>query len=677
MAARKVISLRGSGTAQQFFFDMPITKVVSSATFQLHYSTTPVLRPNESSLDLMLNGTPVSSLPLIPGADQQSEIVLPTDLLTTENVVALQLQGRCEACARTPQMPWMTIDTASTLSLSGTKLYLPNDLSLLPAPFFDRSGQRSWSLPVAFSAKPDADTLQAASAIASWFGIFSDVRGMRFPVSVSELPQGNAIVFVLRDSQLAADLALPAKAGPLIAMRDNPRDPYGKLLILAGARSEDLLVAARALVTRQGFPQRTDVFYVPSDLRLPAQAAYQAPRWLKTDQPALIGTYTTEDRLKLQGAGSIDVYFRLPPDLYLKWRQTVPLRLAYAYGGVDPGVRAGLGVRLNGENVGDIALEPSSSRMERSNVVEIPTGKLQPYTNTLTIDFYFGSNRQPGNAREFVAIHRDSSLDLRGIPHSVVLPRLELFADAGYPFTQWADVSRTAVVMPVAPTPTEYEELLDVGGFFGAQTGSPATAISVTDSEHIENYRDHDLLLLGNAVSQPLLSEWSGHMPLETTSDGMRLNDQPTPSRLLHSQWPFRDKDRQKLASLLDGRSPLDLVVEDFISPFRADRSVIALISRDRDDSAAVAAMFMPDAHQGPIYGGVAVSQAGRFQSFLVGTSAYRTGDLGPVDQTAVFLFESYWLIPIFVVFLAFLISAWLHGATERVAAQRLAAGNS
>jgi hypothetical protein len=121
----------------------------------------------------------------------------------------------------------------------------------------------------------------------------------------------------------------------------------------------------------------------------------------------------------------------------------------------------------------------------------------------------------------------------------------------------------------------------------------------------------------------------------------------------------------------------LDLVVEDFVSPYRGDRSVIALMPRDRNDSQAVAALFMPASHQGPVYGGVAVSQAERFQSFLVGTSAYRTGDLGPVAQTTVFLIESYWLIPIFVVFFAFVIGAWVRQGTERVAAQRLAAGKA
>src|SRR6202007_2474089 len=102
---------------------------------------------------------------------------------------------------------------------------LKNDLSLLPIPFFDPAAQRSWALPIVFSSSPSFHTLQAAAAITSWFGAFSDVRGVRFPVSIGELPEGNAVVFALRNSELAARLSLPSQPGALIAMRDNPRDP--------------------------------------------------------------------------------------------------------------------------------------------------------------------------------------------------------------------------------------------------------------------------------------------------------------------------------------------------------------------------------------------------------------------------------------------------------------------
>src|SRR5439155_1216274 len=117
----------------------------------------------------------------------QNEIPLPTDLLTNDNTLTFQLHGSCTACRHT-SAPWITINPNSVLSLSGTRLALANDLALLPVPFFDSAGQHSWSLPVVFSGRPDMDALEAGSVVASWFGIFSDFRGVRFPVTVGELP---------------------------------------------------------------------------------------------------------------------------------------------------------------------------------------------------------------------------------------------------------------------------------------------------------------------------------------------------------------------------------------------------------------------------------------------------------------------------------------------------------
>ncbi len=138
----------------------------------------------------------------------------------------------------------------SQLDLSGTRLPLPNDLALLPVPFFDSASQHSWNLPVVFSDRPGLDALKAASIVTSWFGIFSDFRGVRFPVTVGDLPDGNAVVFALRGSELASKLTLPSRPGAVLAIRDNPRDPYGKLLVIAGDSPDDLVSAARSLVTR-------------------------------------------------------------------------------------------------------------------------------------------------------------------------------------------------------------------------------------------------------------------------------------------------------------------------------------------------------------------------------------------------------------------------------------------
>jgi cellulose synthase (UDP-forming) len=665
----KTLSLQGSGASLNLFFGEPVTKVTTSATLKLSYSA-PSLRANEAQLELTLNGAEVGSIALSPGSAQQTEFPLPTDLLTNDNTLTFRLQGKCESCA-SKRAPWVTLDPHSTVILSGTRLSLANDLSLLPLPFFDPSGLRSWSLPVVFGDSPDDVALEGAALAASWLGVLSDVRGVQFPVSVGEFPNGNALVFALRDSHLLEGLALPTGAGPLLAMRDNPRDPYGKLLIVTGENSDDLLAGARALTSANWWPHVSGVRAKP--VSLPARQAYDAPRWLRADRASAIGTYTTAERLKLQGTGSISLYFRLPPDLFLRARQSVPLLLKYQYRGVPDGAQAALHVRLNGKDIDSIHLKSSSNPVEQSVVFRLPTGSLLAYTNTLTVDFYFERNTPQQDVRPSFAIDRDSSLDLRGIPHSVVLPRLELFADAGYPFTQRPDLSRTAVIMPNAPTSAEYETLLDMAGFFGAQTGALASGLTITGDDHLDRAQEKDLVLIGTPDSQPLLREWAGQMPLGLSGSEMRVNESEPSTLLLHPEWPFREYDGRRLRRQLGGNTNFDTIVESFVSPLRADRLVVAIVPSGPSAMEAVRALFTPAERQGPVYGGVAVSQNARFESFLVGTLAYHAGDLDRYQYSTVFLIEKYWLVPLFVLLLAIVIVAWVRWSTERVAEQRLA----
>jgi cellulose synthase (UDP-forming)/cellulose synthase operon protein B len=667
LAERRWIALTTAGSSQNFFLDMPLTKIITSATLDLRYNA-PLLRAGESSILLWLNGTKVGSVPLAPGK-QQAELPLPTDLLTTQNTLTIQLQGACAACKNNGS-PWVTFDPASQLNLSGARLPLANDLALLPVPFFDSASQHAWTLPVVFADRPSAEALEAASAVTSWFGIFSDFRGVRFPVTIGELPAGNAVVLVLRSSELFSRLSLPAKPGALIAVRENPRDPYGKLLILAGEKPSDLLTAARALVTRNNAQAHTDTVNV-SSANISLVRAQTAPRWLDTRKPASIGTYTTAERLKLKGSGSIYLYFRIPPDLFLAARQSVPLLLKFSYGGVTS-QRAALHIRLNDRDIDSLPLRASDSSVSREELFRLPTDRLRPYTNTLSVDFDLGSEALPVTKSQFAAIGRDSSLDLSGLPHSVVLPRLELFADSGYPFTASPDLARTAVVLPEAPTEADYETLLGLMGFFGAQTGTPVMRITITNAGGVEQARDNDLILLGTPTTQPLLKAWADDMPL-ALGDDLRLNNQPAPSPLLHPEWPFRNADRSRLAALLASRTPLDVVVEAFVSPLLPDRTVVAIVPRGAGSLDAIASMLTPALEKGPIYGAVAVAQSGRFQSFLVGTAAYHSGHLDPVEQSRIWLSEHYFFLPLVVMLLAFPIAGWLYSVTERVAARRLA----
>ena len=68
----------------------------------------------------------------------------------------------------------------------------------------------------------------------------------------------NAIVVTDNASSLPAGLSLGNVNGPMVAMRTNPSDQYGKVLIVAGTNGDEVLVAAQAMALRSGMLNGAD-----------------------------------------------------------------------------------------------------------------------------------------------------------------------------------------------------------------------------------------------------------------------------------------------------------------------------------------------------------------------------------------------------------------------------------
>ena len=59
------------------------------------------------------------------------------------------------------------------------------------------------------------------------------------------------------------------------------------------------------------------------------------------------------------------------------------------------------------------------------------------------------------------AIDPDSTIDLTGFPHYTAMPNLAYFANSGYPFTKYADLAETVVIMPDTPVVQDVEVSVD------------------------------------------------------------------------------------------------------------------------------------------------------------------------------------------------------------------------
>ena len=253
----------------------------------------------------MLNGALIASLPVPEkAADVQNalttSLTLPSELLARNNVLGFQFIGHytlsCEDPANT--VLWGRVENNSSIDVSGSLLPLSDNLNLLPLPFYDESvGSTTASIPFAFANEPSPGALQAAGIVASWFGIRAKSRALTFPVTLDgRLPKGNVVLFVDQPSGLPPGLDL-GTGGPVIAVRTNPSDPFGKVLIIAGDDGSQLVTAARSLALENNVFQGSTVQV--SDFQMPAaRQADDAPLWLRTDRVSPLWNYSQEPRCR-------------------------------------------------------------------------------------------------------------------------------------------------------------------------------------------------------------------------------------------------------------------------------------------------------------------------------------------------------------------------------------------
>ncbi len=546
-------------------FTLPQSHVARSATFHVNYAFSPSLIPQLSHLKLILNGTLFATIQPTAGkfggsdgSDTEADFNIPPELLVHSNTLTIEFVGHyttgCEDSANTSL--WARVDRNTSLDIRGDLLPLADDLKQLPIPFVDSAAIQPLSIPMVFPSQPSFKAIQAAGIVASYFGLISFDRPVRFPVSIGTIPQSNAIVIAENATVLDAALKLSAITEPTVAMRTNPNDPYSKILIITGASVDDAVIAAQALALHSGLLNGAQSSI--SNFVLPAkQSPDAAPRWARTDQTIPLVTTGELQGAKLQGDGAavLNAYFRIPPDLYNDpGNDNARLHLAYRYNSIPIGANSSLQVRLNSAFVGSAPLPPGqdTSRATQTDVA-VPVASLRPFSNTLSFDYAFQlAHKQncddgaPVNLQG--AILQDSYLDLRGYPHWTPLPNLEIFANAGFPFTRFADLSETTVVLPPAPTQQEIETFVTLMGHFSRQTGSPGLRVVVAGPDALQNGAATDFLIIGAGDDQPAFSKLGSHLPVSLSGEQVHVAAAapiPNPvhdirgffASLLHNAW--------------------------------------------------------------------------------------------------------------------------------------------
>ncbi len=693
LGALQPIELRSVDGRRTLSFSMRNDEVITAAKLSLMYGWSPALIPELSHLKIMLNDELMTSLPLPREKNDShaSEVQLDPSLLIDFNRLTLGLIAHYTRDCEDPMHStlWANVSNQSKLDLTVRHLRLPNDLGLLPAPFFDRLDIRKLKLPFVFFAQPNNEVLHAAGVVASWFGSLSGYRGAEFPVVINTLPVGNGVVVAL--GAPPEGLGLPAITGASLAVVTNPRNPNAKLLLIMGRDANELGLAARALAL--GRPTLTGSYVNVTQLQdIPARKPYDAPNWIPTDRPVHFSELSRPHELQVEGftPDSVRVNFNVPPDIF-SWRSKgVPLELHYRYTERPVADKSTLNVHINDllvkslpldsvpgklEKVGE-ALLPENGRVGSKELMLIPHDKIYGQ-NQLQLRYFFDYTKQ-GSCKDVYlynergAVDADSTIDFSSFPHYTALPNLSFFANDGFPFTRMADLSETAVVMPDNAAPADLETYLMLMGRMGKMTGYPAIRHVLVSAANVDANADKDMIVIGTVGNQPLLARWADQMHplLENGSHKLKL---PSPFQRLMSRWENEDlEDAMHRAGdlLTKGEGGLGALVA-FESPLKKGRSVVVLSGDSADQISALAAsMFDPKTTE-RFHGDLVLQSGTRIEGFQMGPTYY-VGKLPWWTALHWYLSKQPLLLFVLAGLAALLLAAVVFRLLRKLAAQRL-----
>ena len=687
-AGSSQVELHGIDSSHSIYFTLPQTHVARTAKIHVFYTFSPSLLPQLSHIKLMMNGTLFATIEPTPNAagatssqTGEAEFSIPPELMVHNNALTMQFIGHyvmvCEDPANTTL--WSRVHRNTYLDIQGDLLPLADDLKQMPLPFLDPAIVQPLSLPVVFGGAPTAKAIQAAGIVTSYFGMISESRTVRFPVKIGGLPPGNVVVVSDNPSNMPAGLGMSSITQPTVAMRTNPNDPWGKVLVIAGSDSDQVVTAAQALAMHSDLIQGS--LATIENLGLPArQAPDAAPRWARTDQTVALWDYSSADSLQGDGSAPLNVYFRIAPDIFYSERPNAILRLSYRYNSIPIGPISSMQVRVNNAFLGSVPLIPGQEASRKMQLdVPVPVVNLRPFSNSLSFDFTFQllkkSNCQdttPINMQG--AVLRDTFLDLRGYPHYAPMPNLEIFANAGFPFTRLADLAGTTVVLPASPTEQEIEMFVTLMGHFSRQTGFPGLRVTVAGPETMVPGAKTDFLVIGTGDDQPAFDKLEESLPVALHSGRIQVHDTQGFFAPIHHAWWKTQSDEHSESGDLTASGTPDAIIEGIESPYdRTDsKSVVAIHLKDASTFDPFMQTFLFVQQASDIQGSVSLLLGTRFQSFRIGSTIYHVGLLPWWTRLTLWFMEVPWLAAVVVLVLAFLLAIWTRQWLRQKARTRL-----
>ncbi|MEJ4046574.1 cellulose biosynthesis cyclic di-GMP-binding regulatory protein BcsB [Erwinia sp. SLM-02] len=604
------VLLTGGQLQSGITFTLPSDEVVTNARLNLSLKVSSALAARNTSLQLMMNGQPLGTLPL-SASDKESEdyqLDIPAAMVVSSNNLSFKINDADQLlCERDSEDQYqVTILPTTTLSLEGQQLNIGTNLSNFPRPFLDPLRMNASSVTMAFGENIQPGEVSAAAILASWLGIQADYRGINFPVLRGQLPEKNGVVFG-HPGEVISSLTLPETSVPLVKIVDNPDNPVYKLLLVVGKDDLQLRQAATRLLQ----PMKDDNAQLEvGQQTLPLRKPYDAPRWINTERPVRLSELLRQDQnLTANGIwhDALRVNFRAAPDLFLWDGDTLPLQLNYRFPSenwIDED-NSVLNVTLNGTFLRNLTvnklglLENIWHRLGGDARQEKYTLKLDPYLiyGDNQLQLYFNIKPKASapcsvltNNNIKSRIEEDSSIDLSHTRHFSMLPNLSYFVGASFPFSRLADYSQTVLMLPEKPANAEISTLLNMAGRSGNATGVALAYNNVVFGvpgggamrERLEN---SDVLAVSTLTQTAFNESVLAASPYEVHGHTLGVKVQGTLEKLrswLTGDWSRQSLDADRyLSSNEDWRGFVS-----YRSPWNSSRLVVMTIATDDDQLA-------------------------------------------------------------------------------------------
>lgn len=590
--------LDGINNNSRVDFTNRIDKLSTDLQLNFSYTNSPSLIANVSHLKVYFNENLVTVLPI----NEQLSVVkntvnhslkLNAKYVQDYNQVRFELVGyydlRCQDYFS--RSIWTEINKSSNITLNQKQLAIDSRLEYLPEPFFDAKDYNKLSLPFVFAKTPNSKTIEAAATLSSWFGAQADWRGADFPVVINKSLDTHSVVFITNDSKPDFLKDYPDVEKPTVEIISNPLHRYSKMLLILGRDEDDLKTAVTGLAFgHKVMTGRTAS--IEAINQLPLRKAYDAPRWLRADRAVHFDELIDFDnQLQAQGLnnGPVKLNVRFAPDLFT-WREKgIPITLQYRSTPESESLDSRLNMLINQKFISGYLLDNDDSALNTTKTL-LPliantdtTQNAENFSlnginlatrNELNFDFRFDAMKKgecaiapPGG--EFGVIDGNSNIDVSGFDHYIALPDLNVFANSGFPYTKYADLQQTLVLIDQQPSAKALTLLFNLTGHFGAITGYPTHRMTVAHLNENVDLDDKDILVVAKPGSTAQQLDEDAHTNVLLTN-----NQREIKQAIYNGAYDEQATDKIQVSV----RSSGDMaVITAYQSPFDSERSVVSL----------------------------------------------------------------------------------------------------